>query len=1056
MNVIQACSDTSDVSSLFAPNKLYLKPIARLNISVQIPTMKLPGKTISNTEVMDKLKYWAVPDEFITLKVSKSTLEFIRFEAEIESRGKLSAVLARLDGRSIKISGFREALKVRAAEAPPDFPTRHAWDSYFRDAKHMNEMKPGERPDTIKLSNLPCKWFASRTDPSKPSEYILKKVFEQFGEVRCVDIPLVDPYRRRMKSQIAGISMFSHSQSAVFDAFVQFNEYVAFMKAMDALRGMKLVHMEEPGQAFSASIKVDFDKTKHMSDTMIKRRRAEREKLITEDNEREEEERRKAEKAEKEREAERLKLQKEEDDKLQRRREREKKRKLRQLEKMRAKEAQVMNEKIASEERLLIMAQRKLETIRLLGELFKKVEEDAELKLQEKTGSSSKSKAYKGSYTRTQDDIAMLKELEMKQKLVKKLKMEREKKSKSKSSLGSGANPLETSQPILATSSISSNTSSGSSLLSISDGDIEDLLDKDKVLKSQNTNRQNAITNPMAPQQQGGGVGPMHPHFGMAPNQWYHPFDGGRGGGHFGFPFGRMPAHPQMMMDGRGRGFFPRRGRGFRWPRFPQRGRGGFFHPAYMDPSYMDVNQQYFKYFQKLTHGRRSSRSRSRSRSYSRSRSRSRRRSWSSRSSRSRSRSRRRSRSWSHSRSRSRSRSRRSRSRSRSRSSRKHSRSRSRSRSPRKHSKSPRKHSRSRSRSSRKRSRSPRKRGSWSRSSSRSHHRGNSRAWSSHSKSPAADSKVQHQSGSEAKNEKGSSPKAPVQDSISPKPAAVARKSKSRSPSLSRHRSRSWDRTRKSNSDNKVGSNSKLGLADSTTDNQDRAQKPSDNDDTATLNMPAPVNEGTTEKKQHHKKSKGSKKKSKKEKKDRKDKTKSRHDELAEKSEENDKQDASSSNKGERKKVPAVPLKRPKYNVGAGGRETEQGNVGEGSSSEQKSTDEKKRRISPIRFPIESKVVKPHSPSRSRDRRRSSSLERRGNVAERHSDFADRRGNVAEGHGSFAEKHGNVAKRRDNVAKRLEREERTNKRLEPQPLHNRLRTSEKTDSFRSASSRRRR
>ena len=29
----------------------------------------------------------------------------------------------------------------------------------------------------------------------KPSEYVLKKVFETFGEVRCVDIPMLDPYR---------------------------------------------------------------------------------------------------------------------------------------------------------------------------------------------------------------------------------------------------------------------------------------------------------------------------------------------------------------------------------------------------------------------------------------------------------------------------------------------------------------------------------------------------------------------------------------------------------------------------------------------------------------------------------------------------------------------------------------------------------------------------------------------------------------------------------------------------------------------------------------------
>lgn len=64
----------------------------------------------------------------------------------------------------------------------------------------MNEMKAGERPDTIYLQNLPTKWFLDPYDRSgalkdKPSEYVLKKVFQTFGEIRALDIPSLDPYR---------------------------------------------------------------------------------------------------------------------------------------------------------------------------------------------------------------------------------------------------------------------------------------------------------------------------------------------------------------------------------------------------------------------------------------------------------------------------------------------------------------------------------------------------------------------------------------------------------------------------------------------------------------------------------------------------------------------------------------------------------------------------------------------------------------------------------------------------------------------------------------------
>ena len=112
----------------------------------------------------------------------------------------MDQALAKLDMKTIKLSGFHEVLKVRAAESKQPFPTRQDWDTFFTDNKAMNEMKAGERPDTIHLQNLPTKWFINRQDKSGvakdvPSEYVLKKVFGTFGEIRAVDIPMLDPYR---------------------------------------------------------------------------------------------------------------------------------------------------------------------------------------------------------------------------------------------------------------------------------------------------------------------------------------------------------------------------------------------------------------------------------------------------------------------------------------------------------------------------------------------------------------------------------------------------------------------------------------------------------------------------------------------------------------------------------------------------------------------------------------------------------------------------------------------------------------------------------------------
>lgn len=49
------CNDTSDAIELLESQGLYLKPVAKINVCVQLPQLKTAGKTISNWEVMEKV-----------------------------------------------------------------------------------------------------------------------------------------------------------------------------------------------------------------------------------------------------------------------------------------------------------------------------------------------------------------------------------------------------------------------------------------------------------------------------------------------------------------------------------------------------------------------------------------------------------------------------------------------------------------------------------------------------------------------------------------------------------------------------------------------------------------------------------------------------------------------------------------------------------------------------------------------------------------------------------------------------------------------------------------
>lgn len=292
MNAFQKCTNTSDAVPLYLPQHLYLKPSARLTISIHLG-LKMMGKTITHYEVMERLRELVRPDEFALLKVTKTTLEIIRFEAELDVRNKVNRVVSNLDNKLIKLKDFSELIRVKSAEYKGDFPARHDWDSFFRDAKDMNEMKQGERPDTVHISNVPTKWFVPPKIIDKPdllpSEKIFYRTFEKFGSVRNVDIPICDPYRSKMKSHISGVPSSSFEDTEFFEGYVQFKDYIGFCKCMDALRGMKLMRKCD-GEAVTVNIYVDFDKSKHLSEGTIRRRDIIRDRLVIKQKEKEDKE----------------------------------------------------------------------------------------------------------------------------------------------------------------------------------------------------------------------------------------------------------------------------------------------------------------------------------------------------------------------------------------------------------------------------------------------------------------------------------------------------------------------------------------------------------------------------------------------------------------------------------------------------------------------------------------------------------------------------------------------------------------------------------------------
>lgn len=127
------------------------------------------------------------------------------------------------------------------------------------------------------IQNLPLRWFSK--DENLKTNWLIG-AFSTFGDIRRFHIPLLDEIEKAKASksdESEGFKKFNfNSEHQTFDVYLMYKDYVGFVNAMDGLRGMKLVKCRKDAdfktEYTEHEIKIDFDKSKHLSDKAIRRR----------------------------------------------------------------------------------------------------------------------------------------------------------------------------------------------------------------------------------------------------------------------------------------------------------------------------------------------------------------------------------------------------------------------------------------------------------------------------------------------------------------------------------------------------------------------------------------------------------------------------------------------------------------------------------------------------------------------------------------------------------------------------------------------------------------
>lgn len=286
--------------ALYLPAGLFLKPDPKVSIEVKLPDLRQSGVSVSNWEVMEKIRVLSLPEIFTSLRVVNYSRDVVHFEGELDSSRAMRKVTLLIDGKSIKLSGFSELLKVRVKHKEVPHPSKQEWEEYFADRgmEMFEDERPGERPDTVHIKGLPTKWFISRTSDGRPCLRVLTQAFQKFGRVR--EVGICESLSQETNSK--NFSSFGPGIRAFhFEAFIQYEKYSAFCNAMQSLKGMKLIRLEEGGKEGMSIIQADYDRSAFLSARNIRRR----ERAEERERRAEEEERRRE--SERQREEERLK-----------------------------------------------------------------------------------------------------------------------------------------------------------------------------------------------------------------------------------------------------------------------------------------------------------------------------------------------------------------------------------------------------------------------------------------------------------------------------------------------------------------------------------------------------------------------------------------------------------------------------------------------------------------------------------------------------------------------------------------------------------------------------
>eukprot|EP00048_Salpingoeca_helianthica_P000004 m.38528 g.38528 ORF g.38528 m.38528 type:complete len:579 (-) comp10001_c0_seq2:1209-2945(-) len=216
---------------------------------------------------LNKARHWEIlgylqelldPKSEAKLSIKSEGRKSLSVLAVMKKRADVDSACTALTGKVLKLSMSATRVSVTPRSLCPAFSER--WRDLF--PHHFDDCLPGHRPDTVRIENLPIRWFGLESKRSEVDEAALRGALMRIALVRALAVlltPADDPLAPPLH----------------FAAVVQLETYEGFVALLATLHNRKLLMPGKEGRILQAEIVVSIDTSGYFSAEGVRRREQE-------------------------------------------------------------------------------------------------------------------------------------------------------------------------------------------------------------------------------------------------------------------------------------------------------------------------------------------------------------------------------------------------------------------------------------------------------------------------------------------------------------------------------------------------------------------------------------------------------------------------------------------------------------------------------------------------------------------------------------------------------------------------------------------------------------